>query len=356
MSYTLQAIQEVVGGEITGDVSEAIVGVNALELAQPGELTFAEHDRALPQVRQSRASAVIVSPEFPTVAGKNLLRVAVPRAAFVKAMGLFTAHVSLPGGIHHSAVISPEAQLGEGVTIGECAVVRARARIGRDTVIESGVHVGADARIGEACYIGPNVVIMADMRIGNRVIIHGGTVIGGDGFGYVTVDGHHLKIPQLGNVIIEDDGELGSNVCVDRATFGSTIIRRGTKIDNLVQIAHNDLIGEDVIMTGQVGLAGSVTVGNRAMLGGQSGVVDHITIGEDARIGAAAPVTKDVKPGETVWGFPARPIRRVKRELASVSHLPQLIQQLKALAAQLAAVETRLTSLERGRKKTSRAS
>lgn len=335
MEYTLRMIEATVKGELAGNGEERISGINALETARPGELAFAEHHKYVSQVRQTLASAVIVAKQFPVMDDKNLLRVANPRLAFVKVMCLFQPHPASPGGIHPSAVIYPRATLADGVTIGECAVVRDQARIGRGTVIESGAHIGHDVAIGQDCFIGPNVVLMHGTRLGDRVMIHGGTVIGGDGFGYIWTDGRHLKIPQLGNVVIEDDVEIGCNVCVDRATFGSTLIRRGTKIDNLVQIAHNDVIGEDVIMTGQVGLSGSVTVGNRVMFGGQSGVVDHVTIGEDARIGAATPVTKDVRPGQTVWGFPARPIQRVKRELASLALLPRFLQQIKSLSRKL---------------------
>ncbi len=346
MEYTLRAIETQVNGQLSGNGDEMISGINALGVAQHGELAFAEHDKYVTQVRDTHASAVVVSRQFPSMVEKNLLRVANPRLAFVKVMQLFQPQRPASSGIHPTAAVSSEATLGSGVTIGECAVIRAGARIGRGTVIESGVHVGGDVTIGEDCSIGPNVVLMYGTRLGNRVIVHGGTVIGGDGFGYVWADGHHVKIPQLGNVFIEDDVELGCNVCVDRATFGTTVIRRGTKIDNLVQIAHNDSIGEHVIITGQVGLSGSVTVGNRVMFGGQSGVVDHITIGDDARIGAATPVTKDVKAGEIVWGFPARPIQRVKQELAHLARLPKWIQQLKQFGTHLNRLETHVKSLD----------
>ena len=348
MSYTLQAIHELVGGELSGNGNEEITGVNTLERAHAGDLVFAEHERHAGQVHVTPASAIIVSTRFPQMRDKNLLRVANPRVAFAKVMGLFQPRPAPLRGIHPTAAIAPSAQLDQEVSVGECAVIREKVRIGRGTVVESGVHVGAEVTIGADCVIEPNVVLLAGTRLGDRVIIHGGSVIGGDGFGYVWTDGHHAKIPQLGNVIIEDDVEIGCNVCVDRATFGSTIIRRGTKIDNLVQIAHNDVIGEDVIITGQVGFAGSVTVGNRVMFGGQSGVVDHITIGDDARIGAASPVTKDVKPGEIVWGFPARSIRQVKRELASLTYLPQLLQQFRKLLARLPEPRARGSSARSG--------
>ena len=331
-TYTLRDIQAQVGGTIAGDPEVRIVGVNALESAQPGELTFAESPKHAAGLRTSRASAVIVPLGVRGTPGPALLRVEHPRLAFVKALYLFQPAAQRAGGIHREAMVAPDAELGEGVTVRECAVIRSRARIGRETLIESGAFVGEEVTIGERCVIGPNVVIMRGCRVGDRVIIHGGTVIGADGFGYVWAEGRHLKIPQLGNVVIEDDVELGANVCVDRATFGSTLIKRGTKIDNLVQIAHNDVIGEDVTISGQAGLAGSVKVGNRAIFGGQVGVADHLTIGDDARLGAGSGVIKDVRPGETVWWFPARPIKQVKQELAALALLPELLTKLRHAA------------------------
>ena len=328
VELTLRAIQQHIGANLAGDPETVIVGVNALETAQPGELTFADHSRYLPQVRASRASACIVAPAFPDVKGMTLLRVYHPRLAFIKALYLFQVETPVSRGVHRQAVVAPDAQIGEDVTIGECAVVRSRARIGRGTVIESGVHIGEDVSIGEQGYIGPNVVITHGCQIGNRVRMHGGVVIGADGFGYVWMDGRQTKIPQLGDVIIEDDVELGANVCVDRATFGSTIIKRGAKLDNLVQIAHNDVIGEHVTMAGQVGLAGSVRVGNRVVLAGQVGVGDHVTIGDDVRIGAKSAVFRNVPSGQVYWGSPARQIQKTKRELAALAFLPELLKKM----------------------------
>ena len=325
--YTLHALQAQVGGVLTGDLETIIDGVNALESASPTELTFAENEKYVPHVRQTRAAAIMVSPTFPEIEGRRLWRVDHPRLAFTHLIPLFAPKIDMNHGIDRHAVVAPDAILGEGVTIRECAVVRSRASIGRGTFIDSGVHIGEDVSIGDACIIGPNVVIRYGTRIGHRVTIHGGTVIGADGFGYLWTGEQYVKIPQLGNVIIEDDVELGANVCVDRATFGSTIIKRGTKIDNLVQIAHNDVIGEHVTMSGQVGLAGSVRVGDRVVFGGQAGVVDHLTIGDDARIGAGSIVIKNVPPGQTVWWFPARPIKRIKEELAALAFLPRLIKE-----------------------------
>ncbi|MBI2646442.1 MAG: UDP-3-O-(3-hydroxymyristoyl)glucosamine N-acyltransferase [Deltaproteobacteria bacterium] len=335
MPYTLEAVQALFGGEICGKRDVILEGVNSLEGANSTELVFADHERYLQNVIETKASAVVVPKSFPEVSGKTFLRVDQPRSVFVQVMGLFAqpypAHLR---GIHASAQISPHTELGEDVTIREYAVVRA-ARIGQKTIIESGVHIGSEVSIGEKCFIGPHVVIMDKVKIGNRVTIHGGAVIGGDGFGYVWDKNQHRKVPQVGTVVIEDDVEIGCNSCVDRAMFGSTLIKRGTKIDNFVQIAHNDIIGEDVIITGQVGIAGSVTVGNRVMFGAQSCAVDHISIGDDVRVGAASLVTKNISSKESVWGIPARPGQRVKRELASLSRLPDLLIEFRKLLQRL---------------------
>jgi len=329
VTWSLRDIHAQIGGQLDGDPDMVIEGINALETAQPGQLTFADSDRLAAKIRTTRAAAAIVPMTFPAVPDRALIRVENPRVAFTKVMYLFQQRMPLQAGVDRHAVIAPDATLGEGMTIRACAVIHSRARIGRGTLIESGAHIGEGVTLGEECVIGPNVVIRYGCRIGHRVVIHAGTVIGADGFGYVWTEGRHVKIPQLGNVVIEDDVELGANVCVDRATLGSTIIKRGTKIDNLVQIAHNDVIGEHVTMSGQVGLAGSVTVGDRAVFGGQAGVADHLTIGNDARIGAGSGVIKDVPSGETVWWFPARPIKRIKEELASLAFLPDVIKELK---------------------------
>ncbi|MBI3996106.1 MAG: UDP-3-O-(3-hydroxymyristoyl)glucosamine N-acyltransferase [Candidatus Omnitrophica bacterium] len=346
MEHTLHTIAEHLHGRLIGSGVTLIRGVSNLETVKEGELTFAEDSRHVTLALSTRAAAVIVPSDVQQLEGKAGISVANPKLAFAVALELFHPMAPPTEGIHPSAVLGENVQLGKGVCIKAHASIGDNVRIGQGTLIESGARLGDGVSIGEHCFIGPNVVMYRHTLIGHRVRIHGGTVIGGDGFGYVFDQGHYVKVPQVGNVVIEDDVELGCNVCVDRATIGSTVIKRGTKVDNLVQIAHNDHIGEHVMITGHVGFSGSVTVGNYAVFGGKAGVVDHVTIGERAQIGAASVVTKDVPAGETVWGFPARPIRSIKRQLAALSHLPAILQRLSGVAKRLQTTEARLKSLE----------
>ena len=328
MEQTLQDIATYLDGKLIGDGTIRIHGLNNLADVQDGEIPFAEDLRHLVKARSSSASAVIVAPAMKELGGKAGIRVVNPKLAFALVLELFYPETAVAAGVHPSAIIGNNVHLGEGASVRANAVVGDGVRIGRETVIESGVHLGDGVTIGEHAFIGPNVVIYRQTHIGNRVRIHGGSVLGGDGFGYVFHDGRYVKVPQVGNVIIEDDVEIGCNVCVDRATIGSTIIKRGTKIDNLVQIAHNDFIGEHVMITGQCGLSGSVTVGNYVVMGGRTGIVDHVDVGEKAQIGAASVVTKSIAPGDIVWGYPARNIRQTKREMALLARLPAILKRL----------------------------
>lgn len=343
MQLTLKDIRRKLGGDIEGNGDVTVAGVADLEGAGADLICFAESAKLVEKVRESEAGAFIVGPDFPHLEDRNLLRIDNPRFAFIRLMRFFERKPATIAGIHPSAVIATYGvELGRDVSVAEHVVIRGNTRIGRGTQIESGTHIGEGVKIGERCHIGPNVVLNHDIVIGDRVTIQACSVIGGDGFGYIWADNAHMKIPQLGTVWIDDDVEIGCNVCVDRATFGTTRIRRGTKIDNLVQIGHNNDIGEHCIIISQVGLSGSVTLGRRVTLAGQVGVADHLRIGDGAIVGAASGVSKDIKPKEIVWGLPAQARKKTLKELASLARLPDLMRQLKEFSARLTRLERRL--------------
>jgi UDP-3-O-[3-hydroxymyristoyl] glucosamine N-acyltransferase len=346
MEQTVEAIAQHLKGRLIGDGTTLIHGVNTLEDVQPGELSFADSPKRLAQAMATAASAIIVSSDVGELGGKSGIGVSNPKLAFALVLDLFHPSSATESFIHPTAVLGKGIHLEDHVSIQAHAVLRDGVSVGQGTIIEAGAVLEEGVAVGASCLIGPNVVIYRQTHIGNRVRIHGGTVIGGDGFGYVFHEGRHVKVPQVGNVIIEDDVEIGCNVCVDRATIGSTIIKRGTKIDNLVQIGHNNRIGQHVIITGQGGFSGSVTVGDYAVFGGRAGVTDHVTIGARAQVGLCSVVTKSVAPGEIVWGFPARPIRETKHQLGSLAFLPQFIKRITALLRRLTAIEARLTKIE----------
>ncbi len=346
MEQTVEAIARHLQGRLIGDGATLIHGVNTLEAVQSGELSFADTPRRLAQALATPASAVIVSSEVGALGGKSGIGVSNPKLAFALVLDLFHPAAIPAGFTHATAVLGDRVQLGDPVSIRAHAVLGDDVSIGRNTTIEAGAILGDGVTIGEHCTIGPNTVIYRQTHIGHRVRIHGGSVIGGDGFGYIFHEGRYVKIPQVGNVVIEDDVEIGCNVCIDRATIGSTLIRRGTKIDNLVQLAHNNHIGQHVIITGQGGFSGSVTVGDYAVFGGRVGVTDHVTIGARAQVGLCSVVTKSVAAGETVWGYPARPIHSTKHQLAALARLPAFLQHMAKLLARVAIVEKQLARLE----------
>ena len=346
MEQTLDKLCEYLHGELIGDGRTIIRGLNASESAQKDELTFADGPKRLRQALTTPAAAVIVSNDVEDLHGRPGIRVQNPKLAFAALLELFNPAMPIAGGVHPTAVLGRNVSLGDGVSVQAHAVIGDDVSIGRSSVVGTGVSIGDRVTIGSNCALDPNVVIYRSTQIGDRVHLLAGAVIGGDGFGYVFHQGAYIKVPQVGNVVIEDDVEIGCNVCVDRATIGSTLIRQGTKIDNLVQIAHNDRVGKHVVMAGQVGLSGSVTIGDYTVLGGKAGVVDHVTIGDRAQVGAASVVTKTVGAGETVWGYPARPLRSAKRQLAGVARLPALTKLLTQLRLRMRRNEERLNRLE----------
>jgi len=347
MQMRLSDIQQHVGGELVGDANSAINAVNSLELAVAGDISFAESDKYLQAAIDSQASILIVPKSFPNLAGKNMLKVDKPKDIFVGIMLLFNDCSLSFSGIADSAVISEEnVNLGQNIAIAPLVSIANNVSIGAGTSIDSQTHIASDVVIGEQCRIGANVTILSKVTLGNNVIIHSGTVIGGDGYGYFWDGQQQKKIPQLGGVIIEDNVEIGCNVCIDRATFGMTRIGKGTKIDNLVQIAHNNTIGEHCLIVSHVGLSGSVTLGNKVTLAGQVGVADHINIGSGATAAARTGISKDVQPNQVVWGAPNRPIKQVMREMASIPKLPALLPEVKKMAKRLAELEAKLAALE----------
>ena len=326
-SLSLKEIAELVGGEITGDAALVITGVAGIKEAEKGDITFLSSAKYLPFLSSTRASAVITAKDI-AAGGKSLVRTLNPSFAFTQVTSFFHSPISgQSAGIHPTAVIEEGAHLGADVSVGPHAVICARASIGEGTVIGANTFIGADCVLGRSTLIYPNVTVREKVRIGDNVIIHSGTCIGSDGFGYETVDGIHHKIPQIGSVLIEDDVEIGANVCIDRGRFQNTWIKKGVKIDNLVQIAHNVVIGEHSLIVSQVGISGSAERGKGVVVAGQAGVVGHITIGDHATIGAGAGVSKSVPPHTVVLGSPAKPIQEQKKLFAYISRLPELFKE-----------------------------
>ena len=269
-------------------------------------------------------------PIYSASANKILIRVANPRIAFAKALALFFPEPKFAPGIHPSAVIAKSAQVDPTAHIGPHCTVGERVRLGAHCVLQNGNFVGDDSALGEETHLFPNVTIHARSQIGQRVRIHAGTVIGSDGYGYVLDGGIHRKIPQVGNVIIGEDVEIGANVTIDCGALGSTVIGKGTKIDNLVQVAHNVEIGEHCLVIAQVGIAGSAKLGNYVVLAGQAGVAGHLKIGDHVTVAAQAGVMVDTPDAGTYWGSPMQPIGDVKRQLVAVRKLPELLKKVAA--------------------------
>lgn len=339
---TLDEIARLVDGEVVGDGSIVITGINGIKEASEGELTFLANPRYLQLIETTRAAAILTSRQVKK-APKPIIRTDNPSLAFAKIISLLTPfEQKYPCGIHPAAVIGKDVKLGRDVALQPYVVLEDGVCVGDRTVIYAGAYVGYNSVIGSDCVIYPNATIREKIEIGNRVIIHSGAVIGSDGFGFVTVDGSHHKIPQIGTVVIEDDVEIGANVTIDRARFGKTLIGGGTKIDNLVQIAHNVVIGENSMIIAQTGISGSTVIGKNVTLAGQSGLVGHITIGDNAVVAAQAGVTKSVAPNSFVSGYPAKPHDKAKRINAFVQRLPELADELKKLAEKIEKLERSL--------------
>ena len=328
-------LAEYLGAKLAGDLDARIAGVAAVETAGPEDLVYAESRSHLGQAAKSRAICILVQPGM-RAAGKTVLETTNPKLAFAKAAAWLMPQATLPPGIHATAQIAASAQIAKSVAIGSYVVVEDDAAIEDGTWIEPFCVIGKGSRIGANCRLHPHVTLYAGSILGNRVEIHSGTVIGGDGFGYVFGEGRQWKFPQVGTVILEDDVEIGCNSAVDRGSLGTTRIAAGAKIDNLVQIAHNVQIGEHSIIVSQTGISGSTTLGKRVVVGGQAGFGDHAIVEDDAIIGGQAGVLpgKIVRSGQVVWGTPCRPLEKFKEQHAWFARLPELARRLKQIEDQ----------------------
>ena len=341
-SYSLLELAHILDVPYKGDGSVVIDGVGPLETAGPTHLTFLANAKYRAKLESSRAAAVIVDPSFEDV-GRPVLVSPNPYWTMAKAAQLFYTPPVLDPGIHPSALVSPHASVASDAALGPWVHVGAGSSIGAGTRLYGHVYVGANVTIGRDCLIYPHVTILDGSRLGDRVIIHSGTVIGSDGFGFAQdAQGRSTKIPQTGIVQIDDDVEIGANCAVDRATFGRTWIQEGVKIDNLVQIAHNVTIGRHSIIVAQVGIAGSVTLGNHVVLGGQVGIAGHLTVGDRVRIGAKSAISHSVEPGQDLLGIPAMPQKQWLRHYAAWLRLPRWQQELAALKERVRFLEKTL--------------
>ncbi len=327
MVLTLGEIKEIVGGKLIGPPDLKIQRISPIEVAEEGDITFLTHRRYLSYLTRTRASAIILDMETPPN-GKPAIQVKNPHQAVVKLLRLWETRERKIG-VDRRAVIGENVELGEGVYIGPFTVVEDGVRIGKNSVIQAHCYLGKGVVIGEDCFLHPRVTVEKGVRIGNRVIIQSGAVIGSEGFGYYQENGKSHRIPHLGSVVIEDDVEIGAGTTIDRGTLQDTVIGEGTKIDNLVQIAHNVVIGKNCLLVAQVGISGSVKIGDNVILAGQVGVCDHVRIGDGVKVLARSVVTKDIPPGKTVSGFPARDHREELRIKACLAKLPELIEKKK---------------------------
>ncbi|MBI2408211.1 MAG: UDP-3-O-(3-hydroxymyristoyl)glucosamine N-acyltransferase [Gemmatimonadetes bacterium] len=336
MTHTAAQIAAHLDGEVIGDGSISLSGFSAAAQARPGDLTFAEKNGHFAAADASAASAVLVSAHYASASGKTLIRVANARIAAARVLPLLYPPDTFEPGVHPTAIIAPTARVDATAHIGAYCQVGPGTVIGARTVLTGGNHIGPNCQIGDDVRLYPNVVVYARTQIGHRVAIHAGTVIGSDGYGYVFDQGQHRKMLQIGTVVIGDDVEIGANSAIDRAALGSTRIGAGTKIDNLVHVAHNVVFGQHCLIMGQCGFAGSTTFGNYCVIASQTGVTGHLTIGHQVTVGGKSGVTRDLEDGQTVLGYPAVPDKQAKRQWVALQQLPELLCRLRKLEKQVA--------------------
>jgi len=339
-SFRLAEIAKWVDGVVRGDVSTRISGVSGIAEADGSQITWLSDEKYLPELQASRAGAVLAAERFGETPMPAVL-CEKPELAIVTILERFAPPVPRPGpGVHPTAVVADSAKLGRDVAVGPHAVIGERARIGDRSTLHANVFVGDDTRIGRDCELWHGVVIRERCVLADRVIIHPNTVIGADGYGYQFAEGRHVKIPQIGTVEIADDVEIGANCAIDRAKFGATRIGAGTKIDNLVQVAHNVQIGPGCLIVAQCGIAGSARLGQGVVLGGQAGIADHVVLHDGVQVGGMSGASKDVAAGKRVFGFIAVEFDQYVRERANIRRLPNLVEQARALSKRVDRLES----------------
>jgi len=349
LPLSLRELAELTGATIHGDPETRVHGVAGLRNAREGEIALLANPKYARHLARSAASALVVGPDFdPASTQLPLLIAEEPEAAFEKIAARFAPEPRpYPPGIHPSAVVAGDAQVAPDASVGAFCVVEAGAMIGAGSVLRPFVFVGQGARVGENCLLHPGVAVLDHCILGDGVTLHSGVVVGADGFGYAqTPEGTHQKIPQVGHVEIEDEVEIGANATVDRARYGRTIVGKGTKIDNLVMVAHNVVVGENCILVAQSGVAGSTVLGRNVTLAAQAGLVGHIQVGDRVIVGAQAGVTRDVEPGKILLGSPAQEIQKERRCLVAHQHLPDLVRQVRQLAREVDRLKEKVRQLE----------
>ncbi|HMS83685.1 MAG TPA: UDP-3-O-(3-hydroxymyristoyl)glucosamine N-acyltransferase [Nitrospira sp.] len=335
---TLAQIHDVVGGTVHGDLQTPVSALTSLGQANSCALSFVTNDKMVKTAATTQVAALLIHRHQPDLAIPQIV-VDNPMLAFARVAQRFFVQTPPPRGIAEQVTQGADVRIGSDPSIWPFVTLGDRVTIGDRVTLYPGVFVGSGTTIGDDCILYPNVVVREGCSLGARVIVHGGTVIGADGFGYVQHQGRHHKIPQLGGVVIQDDVELGANVTIDRATFGHTVIKQGTKVDNLVQVAHNVTVGEHCILVAQVGIAGSTTIGRHVMIGGQAGLADHLTIGDQVMIAAKSGVNRSIESNQIVGGIPAMPREKALRIQGGIFHLPETRELVRSLEQRVAALE-----------------
>ena len=341
MQISLKELADIVGGELSGNPDLQITGAADIADAEEGDIVFAESPKLLEAAVGSKATAVVAYAGAGD-SGKAIVAVENPRFAFARILAVFSPVKERKIGIHQSAIIGEDTVIGEDPAIGAYVYIGRNTTIGKNVLVYPFVYIGDNVHIGDDCTLHPFTSILDRTELGDRVTVHNGAVIGSDGFGYTKVGGEHCKIPHIGHVVIGDDVEIGANSTIDRARNGTTEIGRGTKVDNLVQVAHNVKIGEKCILVAQVGISGSAIVGDDVVIAGQAGIRDHVTIGEGAILCARAGVIGNIEPGAFVSGYPARDHREQMRMHAAQVRLPAMLKTLKDLEKRIRDLEDRV--------------